>query len=177
ERRASAGRLCSRTSVAMVLAYYGVELPTERVAEACWDPPHEIYGNWPRNVQAAFSLGVPGYLTRKPDWAAVERMVGAGIPLIISIRFSEPGALRGAPYKTTDGHLLVLCGFDAEGHVQVNDPAAPTAERGMIAYTRTDLERVWFGATGGLAYVLLPPAGPSAARAGGTTVNAHQPRR
>ena len=148
------GRICSPTSVAMVLAYRGVLPQTSAVAARAFDSRHDIFGNWPRNVQAAFSFGVPGYLRRFGDWREVRASIARGQPLIISIR-ARPGELRGAPYEKTAGHLLVLRGFDGQGGVHVNDPAARTASTGQLVYSQGDLETVWFG-TGGTAYVLLP---------------------
>jgi hypothetical protein len=156
EREEMKHKICSPTSISMVLEYRGINLVTEDVAEACFDPTHKIYGNWPRNVQAAYSLGLPGYLARFSDWTDVERLIAAGQPLIISIRVYKEGELRGAPYRSSDGHLIVLTGFDADGKVTVNDPAATTPEKGQLAYLRADLENVWMKTTGGLAYVLLP---------------------
>lgn len=151
-----AGRICSPTSVAMVLDFRGVARSTLDVCRACLDPGSNLYGNWPQNVQAAFSFGVPGYLTRIADWRDVQRFIARDQPLIISVRVDQPGALRGAPYQTTDGHLLVLCGFDGDERVFVNDPAARDASTGMTSYSRGDLETCWMHASGGLCYVLLP---------------------
>ncbi len=152
-----AGKICSPACVAMVMAYHGVDRDTLDVARACLDPHHGIYGNWPRNVQAAYSFGVPGYLARFTNWADVERAIAAGRPLIASIRFARPGILLNSPYSATDGHLIVLTGFDAAGNVEVNDPAAGTPEKGCVWYPRAGLEEAWWKATGGVAYVLLPP--------------------
>ena len=44
-------------------------------------------------------------LTRLADLRMAERFIRAGIPLIVSIRFSS-GGLRGAPISATDGHLI-----------------------------------------------------------------------
>ncbi|MBI5866247.1 MAG: C39 family peptidase [Planctomycetes bacterium] len=153
-----AGRICSPTSLSMVMAFYGVERPTLDVARACFDSPHDIYGNWPRNIQAAFSMGVPGYLTRIATWTEAEQFIADGRPLIASIRVEKPGGLTGSPYKTTDGHLLVICGFDKDGNVEVNDPAASGAATGMRTYSRADLAEAWFRGSGGVTYVLLPPS-------------------
>gem|GEM_PF-690095 len=153
-----AGRICSPTSVSMMLEHRGVTRPTEEVARRIYDAGHDIYGNWPRAVQTAYSYGVPGYLTRFSDWTGVERMIANDQPLIISIRVEE-GELTGAPYTSTDGHLLVLAGFDAEGNVEVNDPAAQAPEEGQVTYSRRDLETVWMRGKGGTAYVLLPLPG------------------
>ncbi|MCC6358382.1 MAG: C39 family peptidase [Phycisphaerales bacterium] len=157
EKPEIAGRICSPTSVSMVLEYRGIRRSTADVAAACFDPAHDIYGNWPRNVQAAYDLGAPGYLARFSDWDAVRRLIAAGQPLIISIRVPAEGDLPGAPYKTTDGHLLVLVGFDGAGSAEVNDPAAVDATSGQVRYRMCDLEKVWMKNTGGLAYVIQPP--------------------
>ena len=113
-------------------------------------------GTGPGTCRPPYSLGVPGYLARFSDWTDVERMIAAGQPLVISIRVHDEGGLRGAPYRTTDGHLIVVTGFDAQGRVTVNDPAAVTPETGQLTYERFDLERAWMRTTGGTAYVLLP---------------------
>lgn len=152
-----ATRICSPTSLSMVMAYYGVDRPTQKVAESCFDAANDIYGNWPRNIQAAFALGVPGYLTRIADWPTAKRYIADGRPLIASIRVDTPGALPGSPYQTTNGHLLVICGFDKDGNLETNDPAAPPGAVPM-RYPRDAFARAWFGGSGGVAYVLLPPA-------------------
>lgn len=152
ERAEIAGRICSPTSVSMVMEFLGVDRPTGQVAREVYDHDHDIYGNWPRAIQTAFHHGVPGYLARFADWGAVRDSIAAGKPLIISIAVKE-GQLEGAPYRTTAGHLLVLTGFDEKGDVHVNDPASSTVERGVTVYRRADLEQVWM-ARGGTAYVL-----------------------
>jgi hypothetical protein len=150
-----APRVCSPTSVAMVLAGYGVEESTERVAEHAYDSEHDLYGNWPRNVQAAFLLGAPGYLTRFSAWPRVEQLVASGQPLVISLRV-EPGELPGAPYDSTPGHLIVLYGFDEDGNPMVLDPAAETEEAGRLVHSREALARVWLERKG-VAYVIQAP--------------------
>lgn len=153
---ALSGRLCSPTSLAMVLAYRGVDRSVADVAGACLDDDFDLYGNWPRNVQAAAAMGVDGYLTRIGSMAEAEGYLRAGQPIIASIRVESEGELRGAPYKTTGGHLIVLTGLTAEGDLYVNDPAAGTPETGQLVYRRDDLRTVWLGHTKGTAYILLP---------------------
>jgi len=148
------GRICSPTSLSMVLAYHGIDLPTATVVDACLDQVHDIYGNWPRNIAAAFQLGAPGYLTRINDWAVVQQHIAAGRPVIASIRFDRPELIKAAPYKMTNGHLIVICGFDEAGNVLVNDSAVRNPEEGRRAYDRDQLEAAWFGGSGGVAYLL-----------------------
>lgn len=146
------GNICSSTSVAMVMAYRGVRKTPGEVARAAYDAEHKIYGNWPLNVQAAFSFGVPGYVTRFGDWDAVRAVIAAGQPIIASIRDPD-GRLKGTPYKTTVGHLLVIRGFDAKGDVLVNDPAGRDAKAGQLTYDRGEFEEAWLR-KGGVGYIL-----------------------
>lgn len=155
EKPEIAGRICSPTSLSMVLSYRGVSRPTSEVCERAYDAASEIYGNWPCNVQAAYSYGVPGYLARFSDWTAVENEIAAGNPLIVSIAVKKD-QLTGAPYKSTAGHLLVLRGFDERGDCIMNDPAAKDAEHGQVTYKRSEMEEVWMR-RGGTCYLLLHP--------------------
>ncbi len=159
ERPEIAGRICSPTSVAMVLGAYGIDRPVLEIAEAAFDARHDLYGNWPRNVQTAYSRGVPGYLTRLTSWREVEDLLNLGWPVIISIQ-TKPGELRGAPYKETDGHLIVIRGIDAAGNILVNDPAASEPEKAALTYYRDDMTAVWLKRTLGTAYVLQRPIQP-----------------
>jgi hypothetical protein len=152
ERPEIAGRICSPTSVAMVLAFRGVAASTSDVAARAHDPAHDLYGIWPRNVQTAWSFGVSGHVACFSDWAVVERSILAGTPLVVSLAAKE-GELRGAPYASTPGHLIVLAGFDAQGDCVVVDPAASDPREARRTYARVDLERVWM-LRGGTAYVL-----------------------
>lgn len=77
------------------------------------------------------------------------------IPLAVSIRF-QAGELPGAPLSWSNGHLLVLAGFDARGNPVVNDPAAPSDATVKRTYPRAVFERLWLNHAGGMAYVMAP---------------------
>lgn len=145
-----APRICSPTSVTMVLAYSGVERPTAEVAAALYDEEHDVYGNWNRAVQGAFRFGVPGELVRVDDWPAAAAILAEGTPLVISIATKE-GQLTGAPYPSTAGHLLVLAGFDGKGAAVCFDPAVPPGDSAPRRYALAELESIWLR-RGGVAY-------------------------
>ena len=147
-------RICSPTSVSMVAAFHGANLPTRKMAEALLDPHYDIYGNWNRAVQGPATFGVPGRLVRVSSWATVADYLDRGLPIVASIR-AEAGELPGAPYEQTAGHLAVVTGLSPGGAVHVNDPAASLPLDVPRVYQRPDFERVWF-ANGGVGYVFGP---------------------
>lgn len=149
-----ASRLCSPTSVAMVLESLGVDLPTEQVADCLYDRAHDLYGNWGRAIQGAFQLGARGRLVRVEDWRVVEAALARGERLVLRVSVTD-GELRGAPYRETSGHLLLLCGLDAHGRVIVNDPAADSVDGVRRAYRKQDLELCWMQRSG-VAYAFSP---------------------
>jgi hypothetical protein len=59
--------------------------------------------------------------------------------------------------RGTDGHLVVIRGFAADGSVVANDPAAPTARSVRRTYDRAPVERAWLDGSGGLVYVIHRP--------------------
>lgn len=155
EKKEIAGRICSPTSVAMAMEFLGASVATEEVAARLYDPLHDIYGNWTRAIQGAYTWGIPGHLHRFSDWGWVKYYLSQGLPLVISIR-AAPGELQGAPYGSTNGHLLVLTGYSENDEFFANDPAASNAEQGRRIYRRSDLEKVWMHNGSGTAYVFAP---------------------
>jgi hypothetical protein len=148
---------CSPTSVSMVMAYWGVDLPVPEVVAGVWDHGPGIGGNWPFNTAFAAANGLHGKVARLVSLAEVEPWTAAGVPVIASIRFGA-GELAGAPILTAlGGHLLVVRGFTANGEVLVNDPAAASDAGVPRRYDRLQFERVWLGGSNGLVYLIYPP--------------------
>lgn len=144
------GYICSPTSVAMVLAYWGVDTSVDAVADLCYDDAHQIYGGWPRAVQAAYTLGIRGYVTRISDWSEVAEHLAAGQPLIVSMQVRRD--YPELPYGAVGGHLVVVTGLDADG-VYLNDSALRKPADGQYRIARHVLERVWLQENA-VAYVL-----------------------
>lgn len=147
---------CSPTSVSMILAHEGVNVTVPQAAKGTYDTAYEGTGNWPFNTAYAASLGLHAFVTRLPSLAEAERFTAAGIPLAVSLGWKN-GELKGAPLTWSDGHLIVLVGFDAQGNPVVNDPAAPKDDTVRRTYPRAIFEKLWLTHSGGLSYVITPP--------------------
>jgi hypothetical protein len=152
EGGARGSRICSPTSVAMVLASLGLVADTDRLAADVFHPGLDLYGVWPAAICAAARRGALGYLLRFPDWAAAAWCLEHGLPVIASVRYGA-GELGGAAIAETSGHLLVLTGYE-DGQVLVNDPAAPTVAAVPRRYRHEELARVWLERAG-VGYVLF----------------------
>ena len=64
--------------------------------------------------------------------------------------------LTGADIESTNGHLLVLVGFNANGDPIVNDPASPADSSVQKTYLRSEFEPLWLQASGGTVYLIYP---------------------
>src|SRR5712691_4492698 len=132
---------CSPTSTSMVVAYWGKgpskqdsayvlkDYPgiadpwVDYAARYTYDYHYQGTGNWPFNTAYAAHFGLESEVTQLHSLAEAEQFIKAGIPLVASIAF-EPNKLDGFLFRGTNGHLLVIAGFTADGNVIANDPAA-----------------------------------------------------
>lgn len=147
---------CSPTSLAMVLERWGVVRDTPEVARAVYDPAYGACGNWSLNVAYAASLGLDAVVTRLTSLAEARPLLGAGVPLVVSLA-AGPGELPGFPLdEGTRGHLVVLSGETAEGDPIVLDPAAPEGGSVRRTYPRDAFERAWLGGSRGTVYLVRP---------------------
>ena len=152
---------CSPTSTSMVLSYWdqynGLCEPRVRAAVAgVYDWIYDGHGNWPFNTAYAATLGYEGYVARFTSLAKAEEFVAAGVPVIMSIAWGK-GDLTGADIGSTNGHLLVLVGFDPAGNPIVHDPASPNDASVQRVYQRAEFEPLWLQASGGTVYLIYPP--------------------
>jgi hypothetical protein len=160
---------CSPTSTAMVLGFWKAgpsaadlaafpgtshgDGQVDHAARYTYDWSYEGAGNWPYNTAYAAQYGLEGFITRLRSLTEAERFIEAGIPLIASIN----GVLPGFLFTSTNGHLLVIRGFAANGDVVTNDPAVRANAQARKVYPRADFERVWLGGSTGTVYVIHPP--------------------
>lgn len=178
---------CSPASLAMVLRYWQTgptaadlaEFPGDHVdgeVDHCtrhvFDWQYDGAGNWPFNTAHATQYGTPrggidAFVTRLRSLDEAQRFILAGIPLIASIK----GTLAGFLIGNTNGHLLVIRGFDANGDVISNDPAVMSNAEVRKTYDRAGFKRVWLGGSGGLVYVIRPSGVPLPANVPGVPNN------
>lgn len=163
---------CSPTSTTMVLGYWGrwpsaedtawvdpsdPDPEVDHAARHTYDHAYQGAGNWPFNTAYAGRYGMDGFVTRLRTLTELERLITAGIPVITSQSFKK-NELPGAGYGT-DGHIMVVVGFTADGDVIANDPASATNAAVRRVYPRAAFENVWLrsSSSGGVVYVIHPP--------------------
>lgn len=138
--------ICSPTSVAMVLEYYGENMTTEEVAAGVRDNGANIYGNWSYNVSFGGIKGLDSYVARYSNVDGIKKKIAEGIPVIASIKTTSEDTIIGAPQTYPSGHLLVVRGFtekDGEEYVIVNDPASKEVENVRREYKLSDFQTAW----------------------------------
>jgi Peptidase_C39 like family len=135
-------------------------------ARYTFDYHYDGAGNWPFNTAYAAHFGVESEVTQLQSLAEAEQFVKAGIPLVASIAF-EPNKLDGFLFRGTDGHLLVIGGFTADGDVISYDPASSSDAAVRHVYDRDQFEKAWMTATGGIVYVIHPASVPLPPSPGG----------
>jgi len=177
---------CSPTSSAMVMRYYGPEHSpsaddlegilapngdpqVDHAAMYTWDYIYEGAGNWPFNAAYAHTYGLDSFVTRLRSLAEAEQFIAAGIPVVTSLSW-DLAEMPEAGYET-NGHLMVIVGFTADGDPILNDPASNSNANVRSIYTRENFEKVWQGSTGGVSYIYHPSNVPLPANLPGVTPN------
>jgi Peptidase_C39 like family len=176
---------CSPTSTSMVVQYWGkgpssadlawvnpdyADPQVDYAARYTFDYHYDGAGNWPFNTAYAAHFGLDAFVTQLRSLTEAEQFIKAGIPLVASIA-AEPNKLTGFLFRGTDGHLLVIVGFTRSGDVVVNDPAETSDATVRKVYNRTEFERAWLNATGGIVYVIRPASNALPPNTPGATPN------
>ncbi len=147
--------VCSPTSLAMVLEFWGDKKGTDEVALAVRDRASQLFGNWPANAAYAAKSGFDARVARLESLTDLENEIAAGRPVVVSLTFGD-GELPGAPIRKTGGHLIVVSGFDAAGDVIVDDPAGKGSGQVRRVYPRAAFHKAWRVNKRGLAYLVGP---------------------
>jgi hypothetical protein len=142
---------CAPAAVAMLAGAWGITPSVAEVAAGVFDRAYNGTGNWTFAVAYAGMCGLAGAAAYLRDLVSVEHFIAAGLPLAVSISWAG-NALPGAPLERSEGHILVVRGFDAQGDVIVNDPAQPAVRH---VYERAAFARCWLD-HGGVALLVAP---------------------
>lgn len=149
-----AGDICSPTSLAMLMSYYGIDVSTLSCASGVIDTSENIYGNWIFNTSYASTKNLYSFIVRINSYDELKRYLKNGIPVIASITFG-PDELKNSPIKKTTGHLLVIKGIDKNGNIITNDPAALNSSRVELVYDKNEFANAWFKNKYGTSYILV----------------------
>jgi hypothetical protein len=177
---------CSPTSTEMVVEFWGrgptaddlawvdpsyADPSVDYAARSTYDAAYRGTGNWPFNAAYAAGFGLDTFVTQLRSLAEAELFIRAGIPVVASIA-SRPGELDGFLFSGgTNGHLVVVTGFDAAGNPIANDPASLSDASVRHVYDRAQFERVWLRGSGGTAYIIHPSSVPLPSLPEDTTPN------
>ncbi len=144
-------RICSPAVVCMLLNYYGKAAALEETAKEVFDNYKKIYGVWPLNSVQLAQKGLLAVAARCCSLAQAEGELLKARPLAVSIAY-KAGELKNAPLKQTQGHFVLISGFDAKGNIIALDPAAKTKEGVRRVYDRKQFARAWLKNKKGLCY-------------------------
>lgn len=162
--------ICSPTSVAMALGYFGYDISPEQSAWFARDYTGSMFGNWSFNVASAASFDLAAYVAYfdqaegDDPWLQVKEQIAAGNPVIVSVRYQSPSSsesypvVEGVPISSTGGHLVLVRGFtwvDGVEYVIVNDSAAGENEAVHRKYRTDQFAKAWVKK---IAYVIYPDA-------------------
>lgn len=141
-------QICSPTSIAMVMEYYGIDIKTEVAAELVFDKGAEIYGNWSYNASLPGQYGLLSYVEILGSIDEIKEYINMEIPVIASIRTVDKNHLSGSIMAYPSGHLLVVKGFMTEEEIEyviVNDPAEHSEDKVERKYILDEFIKAWRG--------------------------------
>lgn len=133
-----------------------------------YDDAYGGIGNWPFSVGYAAEFGLNTSVRQTSDLRRLEWYIQHGIPVVIPTIWDNTDSnpnndLTGAGTPQSFGHLITIGGFTASGDVIAYDsdtgvPATPDADSKVRrVYDRTQFERDWLNANGGIFYVIGSP--------------------
>lgn len=160
-----ADSICSPTSIAMVLSYYGTPTEPENAAWGVYDYNYEDFGNWPFNTAYAGSARSIGYRAYV-DYSTIDglkREIATGHPVAVAVAYKNSANVNGnlpvvdgVPIASTPGHLIVVCGFTNENgteYIIINDPAAANNAGVRVKYRLDQFVNAW-AESGNIAYII-----------------------
>lgn len=145
-------RICSPVSLCMALQTLGFEVSLKDVMSGVLDQRANIYGNWIFNTAYASEVGAESYVKRFSALAELKDYCREDSLVIASIAY-EKNDLPGAPMERTDGHLVLIRGYEP-GQILVADPAASTNDTVLRTYEAVAFAKAWLERKQGVAYIV-----------------------
>lgn len=145
-------RVCSPTSLCMAMRALGVQADPLETAHAVYDDRARIYGNWTLNTAYACRCGLDSCVTRFHRLAQLEDFISKDSLVLASIAY-KGGELTNAAVHKTQGHLVLICGWE-KGQIYVADPAAAQQADVLRAYDAQEFARAWLQNKRGIAYLV-----------------------
>lgn len=138
------GRICSPVSCAMLVDFLtDIQQDPMDFARQSFDTGLNVYGSWPYNIAHAFECCAAQayfFVRRMNAFADIHQQLMQGMPVIVSVRGTLPGALKAFPH----GHLMLVVGWDNETReVLCHDPAAEKRDAVFKRYPIIDFMRAW----------------------------------
>lgn len=147
-------KICSPTSLSMIMGNYGYVEDPFSIAQSCFDNFAGIYGNWAYNIAYSGECGLNSSVVLCENAKVISDYIKSGIPLVASIKTKDIDQLKGAPQTYPSGHLLVVRGFANKDktYIIVNDPASKETENVKRYYEFSEFVKVW----NKIIYVIKP---------------------
>lgn len=136
-------RICSPVSCTMLTCFLNnCCINPLDFAYQVFDDGLDTYGSWPFNMAHAFECCNSSnfFATRLNSFVELHRQLKKGIPVVVSVR----GQLKGAPKDYSQGHLLVVIGWNKDKkQVVCHDPAFKSKRHVLCYYTLESFIQAW----------------------------------
>lgn len=137
-------RICSPVSCMMVAQYLtGNTYDVHEFVKGVFDTGLSVYGSWACNMAHLFDVcknSAYFYVKRCNSFVDIYKQLERGIPCIVSVRGTLPGAMKPFP----SGHLMVVVGCDISSkEVVCHDPAAEQTSQVLKRYPLAAFLSAW----------------------------------
>ncbi len=144
--------ICSATTAVMAMNYLGIPAKVHDTACKVYDPYYDMYGIWWRTAAVLCDNELKTWTGYFSGWDEVLNKLKNHIPVPACIRYKK-GELDNAPREFTEGHVVLITGFNQDGGIICRDSAAILGS-GIIVYNREQFNHVWFENAGGIGYFI-----------------------
>ena len=106
-------------------------------------------------MKPLLKYGFDGYVRHFRSFEDVKECIDKKNPVIACICVNKNDIAEDPQYET-DGHVIVILGFDENGDILCADGGFRKEEDGILSYKREEFEKIWFVNGGGIGYFITP---------------------